>query len=113
MSVAKALRGRKGLLLAASGVALAGVLALTVWQQGRGSTSASLEPFRSFQNQTRFSNEEVWRAYRFGAANPGGVLNYIPCFCGCGAFGHTSNHDCYVKSVDGQGRPTFDPHAAG
>lgn len=105
--------GRRGLLLGASGVALAGALVLVAWQHSWGSTSAPLEPFRSFQNLTGFSNEEVWRAYRFGAANPGGVLNYIPCFCGCGAFGHTSNRDCYVSGFDGQGRPTFDLHAAG
>ncbi|HET7376518.1 MAG TPA: PCYCGC motif-containing (lipo)protein, partial [Anaerolineae bacterium] len=31
--------------------------------------------------------------------------------CGCKDLLHTSNEDCYVKSVDSAGRITYDPHA--
>jgi hypothetical protein len=37
----------------------------------------------------------------------------IPCYCGCGNIGHTSNYDCYVSDVDDAGNITFDNHALG
>ncbi len=54
----------------------------------------------------------VQQAYQFAAANPE-VMKGIPCYCGCGSIGHTSNYSCYVSSVDAQGRITFDQHALG
>lgn len=54
----------------------------------------------------------VREAYAFAAANPG-LMREIPCYCGCGAVGHTSNYDCYVASVGPNGRITYDPHALG
>ncbi len=41
----------------------------------------------------------VQQAYQFAAANPD-TLKQIPCYCGCGAMGHTSNYSCYVQGVD-------------
>jgi hypothetical protein len=40
-------------------------------------------------------------------------MNDIPCYCGCGNVGHTSNYDCYVSDVDAQSNITFDNHALG
>ncbi len=54
----------------------------------------------------------VQQAYQFAAANPQ-VMQGIPCYCGCGRIGHTSNYSCYVSGVDAQGRITFDQHALG
>jgi hypothetical protein len=54
----------------------------------------------------------VQEAYQFNVANPD-VMKQIPCYCGCGAVGHTSNYDCYVSEVDGAGNITFDNHALG
>lgn len=54
----------------------------------------------------------VQLAYQFAAANPD-VMKQIPCYCGCGAMGHTSNYSCYVQSVDANGTITFDNHALG
>lgn len=54
---------------------------------------------------------DVARLYRH-AAGHGDELRYIPCFCGCYRFGHRSNHDCYVKSVNRGGAVTFTSHAA-
>lgn len=51
-------------------------------------------------------------AYQFNAANPD-VMKNIPCYCGCGNIGHTSNYDCYVSNVDDKGKVTFDNHALG
>lgn len=54
----------------------------------------------------------VQTAYQFAAANPD-VMKNIPCYCGCGGIGHTSNYDCYVSSVDDRGNLTFDNHGLG
>ena len=54
----------------------------------------------------------VQTAYQFAAANPD-VMKNIPCYCGCGNVGHTSNYSCYVSSVDAKGAITFDNHALG
>ena len=54
----------------------------------------------------------VQQAYQFAAANPE-ILTKIPCYCGCAAVGHTSNYDCYIDEVDGQGQISYDTHALG
>ena len=54
----------------------------------------------------------VQTAYQFAAANPA-VMKNIPCYCGCGNVGHTSNYSCYVSSVDDKGKIAFDNHALG
>jgi hypothetical protein len=40
-------------------------------------------------------------------------MKQIPCYCGCGAMGHTSNYACYVSDVDVNGDVIFDTHALG
>jgi hypothetical protein len=54
----------------------------------------------------------VRTAYQFAAANPD-VMKQLPCYCGCGSIGHTSNYSCYVSHEDPQGSITFDNHALG
>jgi hypothetical protein len=54
----------------------------------------------------------VQQSYQFAAANPD-VMKGIPCYCGCGNIGHTSNYSCYVQSTDANGNLTFDNHALG
>lgn len=54
----------------------------------------------------------VQQAYQFAVANPD-VLKQIPCYCGCGSMGHTSNYACYVEKVGPNGKVTFDDHALG
>ncbi len=54
----------------------------------------------------------VQQAYQFNVANPD-IMEIIPCYCGCGSVGHTSNYDCYVADVDAAGQITFDNHALG
>jgi Protein of unknown function with PCYCGC motif len=54
----------------------------------------------------------VQQAYQFAVANPD-VMKNIPCYCGCGSAGHTSNYNCYVSSVDDKGKVTYDYHALG
>jgi len=54
----------------------------------------------------------VQEAYKFNIANPD-VMTQIPCYCGCGAMGHTSNYSCYVSAVDTDGKVKYDTHALG
>jgi len=54
----------------------------------------------------------VQHAYQFAYANPD-VMTHLPCYCGCGSMGHTSNYSCYVSSVDANGTITYDAHALG
>lgn len=54
----------------------------------------------------------VRQAYQFAVANPE-VMKQLPCYCGCGAMGHTSNYSCYVAEVSADGQITYDPHALG
>ncbi len=46
--------------------------------------------------------EQVRAAYVFAAQNPG-VLEYVPCYCGCELDGHRSNVDCFVESRTPEG----------
>lgn len=50
---------------------------------------------------------EVREAYRFAIANRD-ILRYIPCYCGCGEEGHTSNASCYLKDFSTPGNLVFD-----
>ena len=54
----------------------------------------------------------VQTAYQFAAANPDMMKN-IPCYCGCGNVGHTSNYSCYISGEDSNSQLTFDTHALG
>jgi hypothetical protein len=54
----------------------------------------------------------VREAYQFAVANPD-ILGVIPCYCGCGPVGHTSNYACYISAVEEDGTITFDSHSLG
>jgi hypothetical protein len=54
----------------------------------------------------------VREAYQFAIADPDALKN-VPCYCGCGAMGHTSNYACYIKEAKGDGTFVFDDHALG
>jgi hypothetical protein len=54
----------------------------------------------------------VKQAYQFAVANQE-ILSQLPCYCGCGGMGHTSNYSCYLAGEDENGGLTFDGHALG
>jgi hypothetical protein len=54
--------------------------------------------------------EELARLYRFAVEHPE-TLQWMPCTCGCGSLGHTSNRACYIKA-ESEGQITFTSHAA-
>jgi len=55
----------------------------------------------------RKAPDEVREAYRFVIANRD-TLRYIPCYCGCGEQGHTSNASCYFQDNSTPEKPLFD-----
>jgi hypothetical protein len=87
---------------------------------GCGSTAATpsadhdlkMAPMSMMPEEVKSAPVITQQAYQFAVANPA-VTQHIPCYCGCGAMGHTSNYACYVASVDAAGKPKFDGHALG
>jgi len=72
----------------------------------------AMAPMAGMPAEVKSAPTTVKQAYQFAVANPD-ILKQIPCYCGCGAMGHTSNYSCYVQSVDGKGTANFDNHALG
>ena len=71
-----------------------------------------LMPLDKMPAEVQSAPVAVQEAYQFNTANPD-IMKDIPCYCGCGDIGHTSNYDCYVSNVDASGNITFDNHALG
>lgn len=71
-----------------------------------------MAPLNMLPKDMQTAPTTVREAYQFAAANPAALQN-VPCYCGCGAVGHTSNYACYLKEVKGDGTVVFDPHALG
>lgn len=65
-----------------------------------------------FPVEVQKAAKSVREAYQFAAANPE-ILTQIPCYCGCGSMGHTSNYACYISGKDSDGLITYDLHALG
>ena len=54
---------------------------------------------------------EVRDTYALAYANRQ-VLAYMPCYCGCGDSGHTSNQSCFIDSVNLNGEVVWDKMGA-
>jgi len=96
-------------------LALAAILLISILPacSTSGSTSGlQMLPMDKMPSEVRAAPSVVQEAYQFAAANPD-VVKRIPCYCGCGSIGHTSNYSCYVQGSDGQGNLAFDNHALG
>jgi hypothetical protein len=76
------------------------------------STGPNMAPMADMPANVQAAPVSVLEAYRFAAANPD-VLTQVPCYCGCGAMGHTSNYACYVSGKNDDGSLAFDSHALG
>ena len=72
--------------------------------------SYQLAPLSEMHPYVQSSPEVVQESYQFAHANPD-MLKHIPCYCGCGGMGHTSNYACYVNETNGE--LLFDSHALG
>jgi hypothetical protein len=71
-----------------------------------------LAPVSQLLPEVQKAPVQVREAYQFASANPE-LMKKIPCYCGCGSIGHTSNLDCYIKEVSPDGKITFETHALG
>ena len=71
-----------------------------------------MAPMSGMLAEVQSAPVSVQQAYQFAAANPE-LMKQIPCYCGCGNMGHTSNYSCYISGVDGKGVIAFDRHALG
>lgn len=82
--------------LAAAGATTVGIL---VWMRGSSEIAHAyaLSPESILPEDVRRASPGVREAYRFAIANQD-TLQYVPCFCGCGADGHTSNASCYLRT---------------
>ncbi len=72
----------------------------------------SMAPMSTLPPQMQNAPTRVREAYQFALANPDALKN-VPCYCGCGAMGHTSNYSCYIKESKADGTTVFDEHALG
>jgi hypothetical protein len=92
----------------AKGLAAAGAMMLAGC---RGFEAAEhrykLAPESVLPTDIRSAPDEVREAYRFAIANRD-TLRYIPCYCGCGSEGHTSNASCYVHDSSTRDKLIFD-----
>lgn len=72
----------------------------------------SLAPLDQMPMEVQNAPTVVREAYQFAVANPD-VLKQIPCYCGCGSLGHTSNFACYINEGSLEKEIVFDSHALG
>jgi len=77
-----------------------------------GNEMLNMSSLADLPEDVRSAPATVQQAYQFAIANPE-VLSQIPCYCGCGAMGHTSNYACYVAGESEDGSLVIDNHALG
>ena len=98
-----------------SATAAAGTAASPAASAAPQFTSEELEglpmPPLPYVPQTAGPADLMRQAYVFAARNPD-VLDYVPCYCGCGQTdGHVGNTDCFVESRAPNGAVTeWDVH---
>lgn len=78
----------------------------------KGTSDLSMLGMEHLPPEVQSAPVVVQQAYQFAAANPE-VMQAIPCYCGCGSIGHTSNYSCYVSVQNADGSLKFDNHALG
>jgi len=76
-----------------------------------GDSGLDMAPLDEMPQAVQDAPQAVRESYQFAIANPG-VLRQLPCYCGCGGMGHTSNYSCYANTAP-DGALEFDGHALG
>jgi hypothetical protein len=98
-------------VLAASGLALVGCSS-SVGQDSGGEQLLAWPAEDRWPEIFLQAPASAQEAYRFAVANQD-LLQWMPCFCGCVDQGHTSNFDCYVQEVRGDGSVLLDSMSFG
>ena len=112
-------RGRRAFLYGGGATAVTAFAAWQLWPASTGGAASvttdaigdQVQALPRGQLPVFAGTGEPRELYRY-AVEHGDELQYIPCVCGCGRFGHTSNRDCYVKAFNTDGTLTFTSHAA-
>ena len=112
-------RTRRAFLYGAGATAVVAVAAWQMWPASGGAAAPvttdaigdQVQRLPRGQLPVFAGTGETQGLYRY-AVEHGDELQYIPCFCGCGRFGHKSNRDCYIKAFNDDGTLTFTSHAA-
>ena len=101
-------------LLILSPIILLSIISLSGCKLANTSSSQELKmaPISQMPADVQKAPVTVQEAYQFTFANPE-IMQSVPCYCGCGAAGHKSNSDCYVKEVNSSGEITYDQHGLG
>ena len=99
-------------LIALLASALVSGLSACAGSDGKARHEYALAPESALPDFVQDAAPQVREAYRFAIANPD-VLSAFPCYCGCGAMGHQSNLDCYIKEIQPDGSIEFENHAFG
>ncbi len=95
-----------------------GAIAVLIVGCGGGNTQDSLKtdvrmaPIAQMPLEVQRAPVSVQEAYQFVTANVD-ALRQMPCYCGCGAMGHTSITACYVSDSAAGNATSFDAHALG
>jgi len=72
------------------------------------SHGVKMAPLNTLPAKMQNAPTRVREAYQFAVANPDALKN-VPCYCGCGGIGHSSNYACYYNET----KQSFDDHALG
>jgi hypothetical protein len=97
-------------LIVIAALAVTAVSACSTFQSDE--VHLAMTPLDQMPMDVQFVPVAVQEAYQFNVANPD-IMKDIPCYCGCGEMGHTSNYACYVSNVDDKGAIAFENHALG
>jgi hypothetical protein len=101
-------------VLAASGLALVGC-SPGISPIGQSSADDALLAWPAedrWPQQFHKASARIQENYRFAVANQD-LLQWMPCFCGCREWGHTSNASCYVQEIRDDGSVLLDPMSYG
>jgi len=82
----------------------------TATQEVGPPAATSTPPQLSLPSYVLSGSKKVQSAY-VAATLHAEELAYIPCYCSCGAFGHTAVIDCFISGTDATGAPVYDNHA--
>jgi hypothetical protein len=97
--------------LGACGLALVGCSS-RVGQSGEDDALLAWPAEDRWPQLFRDASPRIQETYRFAVANQE-LLRWMPCFCGCGEWGHASNADCYVQEMRANGSVLLDAMSFG
>jgi hypothetical protein len=103
------LKQKKFVIIPGLALLLIGVL-ISGCSTDEASAAYQLAPLSEMHPLVQKAPVTVQNAYRFANANPD-ILKHVPCYCGCGGMGHTSNYACFVNESNGE--MEVDGHALG